>query len=174
MGLQKIKPQANAHREVLARSWVAFVFLLTILASSLPTPVNFLYIPDVLLMVVYLAAAFRSDVFPVWLCFTAGLLSDLLGGSPPGLQAALFIAVHAFAVSQRTHLNAVLFLWSGFALVALAGGGFRWVVLSVSAGSWLSSEPFFVNAVITLIVFPVISEPLQILIGSKQDVTRRT
>lgn len=174
MRLQRTRPQTDENRDVLARLWVPFVILLTILASSLPTPVNFLYIPDFLLMVVYLAAAFRSEVFPVWLCFTAGLLADLLGGSPPGLQAALFIAVHAFAVSQRVHLNAVLFLWGGFVLVALTGAAFRWAVLSASAGYWLSSEPFFVNAIITLIVFPVISHPLQGLIGGIQDGARRT
>lgn len=169
-----MRARTSGSHDAVARVWVAFVILMAILATALPTPVSFLFIPDILLMVVYLAAAFRSDVFPVWLCFTAGLLADLLGGSPPGLQAALFVAVHAFAVSQRKHLNAVLFLWGGFALVALAGAAFRWGILSVSAGSWLSSEPFFVNAVITLMVFPVVSRPLQGLIGSLRDVARRT
>lgn len=169
-----MRPEAGAQYDLAARAWLIFVILVTIVAVSMPTPVNYLYIPDVLLMVIYVAAAFRSDIFPVWLCFLAGLLADLLGGSPPGLQAALFIAVHAFAVSQRKHLNAVLFLWGGFALAALAGAVFRWAVLSVSAGSWLSSEPFFVNAVISLVVFPVVSRPLQGLIGGIRDVTRRT
>ena len=128
-----MRPEAGAQYDLAARAWLIFVILVTIVAVSMPTPVNYLYIPDVLLMVIYVAAAFRSDIFPVWLCFLAGLLADLLGGSPPGLQAALFIAVHAFAVSQRKHLNAVLFLWGGFALAALAG--------AVSAGPFCRYLP---------------------------------
>ena len=48
---------------------------------AVPVPLPKALVPDFVLMLVFVAAAFRTEVFPVWLCFLLGLLADLLGGT---------------------------------------------------------------------------------------------
>ena len=151
------------------RTWTmalpGLVTLMFILGLTVPSPMPSTLMPDFVLMLVYLAAAFRSEAFPVWLCFLLGLVADLLGATPPGLQAATFVAVHAFAASQRRHLGLVQFLWSGFALVVGGTLLFRWGLLSSYYGIWLDAEPLMTNAAVSMVVFPIVSYPLQWMIG---------
>jgi len=149
------------------------IITLFILASLVPTPVPGSLVPDMVLMLVFLAAAFRQDAFPVWLCFLLGLLADLLGGTPPGLQAAVFVGTHAFAHSQRVHLRLVQFLWSGFGLVMILATVFRWSLLSGYYGVWLEPGPLTTNLAISVFVFPIVAYPLQWLIGGTPDAARR-
>jgi rod shape-determining protein MreD len=141
------------------------VCLAAVIAMAAPSPIPPSAMPDLVLMLVYLAAAFRAAAFPVWLCFLFGLLSDLLGSTPVGMQAAVFLATHAFAASQRRHLDLALLLWGGFAIVAAAAGLFRWGLISAYHGLWLDAEPILLNVAVTAALFPFVAEPLRRAIG---------
>ncbi len=145
-----------------------------ILGLTAPSPVPNALLPDFVLMLVYVAATFRADAFPVWLCFLLGLIADLLGSTPPGMQAVTFVLLQGFASSQRRHLGLVQFLWSGFVLVAGITMLFRWGLLSAYHAAWLDPEPLVSNAVISVLAFPLVSYPLQWLIGGGRHAKRRT
>ena len=140
---------------------------------TVPVPLPKALVPDFVLMLVFVAAAFRTEVFPVWLCFLLGLLADLLGGTPPGMQAAAFTGVHAFASSQRPHLQLTQFLWVGFFVAAAAIAGFRWALMSGYHQAWLDTGPMLTNLALTVLAFPIVSAPLQWLIGGASDAQRR-
>ena len=144
-----------------------------ILGMTAPSPIHSALMPDFVLMLIFVTAAFRIEAFPVWLCFLLGLMADLLGSTPPGMQALTFVLVHGFASSQRRHLVLVQFLWGGFLLAAGATMLFRWALLSAYHTAWLDLEPLLVNAVISVIVFPVVSYPLQCLVGGARYAKRR-
>jgi rod shape-determining protein MreD len=135
------------------------------IAMAAPIPLPGIVVPDVVLMLVFLSAAFRSDAFPVWLCFAMGLLVDLVGSTPPGAHAMTFVTCHAFAVSQRRYFKLVGLLWIGFALVAAWTGLAMWGVMSAYYGIWLDPRPLLVQAFISILVFPIISSSLQRLTG---------
>lgn len=144
-----------------------------ILALTSPSPVPSALMPDFVLMLVFVAAAFRADAFPVWLSFLFGLMADLLGSTPPGMQAATFVIVHGFAASQRRHLRLVQFLWGGFVLVAGCTMLFRWGLLSAYYSVLLDPEPLMINAAVSIMVFPIAAYPLQWMIGGAQHAKRR-
>lgn len=146
---------------------------LFILLLIIPAPVPKAMIPDIALMLVFTAAVFRARAFPVWLSFTLGLLADVLGGTPPGMQAAVFTGVHAFATSQQRHLRQTAFLWGGFVLVAAGAALFRWLLLSAYHQAWLEPWPMLTNMGLTVLVFPLVSAPLCWLLGGERDVHRR-
>lgn len=144
------------------------------MALTAPSPLPSALMPDFVLMLVFVAAAFKPQAFPVWLCFLLGLLADLLGSTPPGMQAVTFIVVHGFASSQRRHFGFVQFLWGGFVLVAACTMLFRWGLLSAYHAAWLDPEPLLTNAVVSTVVFPIVCYPLQWLIGGARHAKRRT
>lgn len=163
---------------IVERAWggalPGLIIAIFTMGLTAPSPLPSALMPDFVLMLVFIAAAFRAAAFPVWLCFLLGLLADLLGSTPPGMQAVTFIAVHGFASSQRRHFGYVQFLWGGFVLVAASTMLFRWGLLSAYHTDWLDPEPLFTNAVVSTVVFPIVSYPLQWLIGGARHVKRRT
>ncbi len=149
-------------------AWPGSLVVCAILALTAPMPFPPVLVPDFVLMLVFLAAAFREEVFPVWLCFALGLLVDLLGSTPVGLHALVYLMAHGFAASQRRYLDWVLFLWGGFALVAGGAGTLRWALVSLYHETWLHPEPQMINTLISILVFPLISQPFQRLIGGER------
>lgn len=159
---------ATSVRHAWDWAWPAILMVVTVLAMTAPSPFPGALLPDFVFMLVYLSAAFRHEAFPVWLCFLLGLMADLLSGAPPGMQAITFLAVHAFATSQRFHLRLVQFLWGGFLMLATGAALFHWLLLSAYYEVWLGPEPFIANAAISILVFTVASTPLQWLIGGNR------
>lgn len=153
--------------------WPGSAVGLFILLLIVPAPVPKAMIPDIVLMLVFIAAVFRTRSFPVWLAFALGLLADVLGGTPPGMQAAVFTGVHAFATSQRRHFRQTMFLWGGFLLAAAGAALFRWLLLSAYHEAWLELWPMLTNMGLTVLVFPLVSAPLCWLLGGGRDVHRR-
>ncbi len=164
---------ATPIRHAWDRVWPATLMVAAVLAMTAPSPFPSVLFPDFVFMLVYLSAAFRHEAFPVWFCFLLGLMTDLLSGAPPGMQAVTFLAIHAFATSQRAHLRLVQFLWGGFFMLAAGAAVFHWLLLSAYYTVWLEPEPFIANAAITVLVFVVASNPLQWLIGGMRYGKRR-
>jgi rod shape-determining protein MreD len=150
-----------------------FVTIAAMMILAALTPLPRALVPDIVMMLVYLGAAFRGDAFPVWLCFAVGLLSDLLGSTPVGLHAIAYLIVHAFAAIQRRHMHLVLLQWSGFVLVCLAAGVAQWLVMSAYFAGFLDPKPLLTNIVITALIFPVLSFPLQWLIQGEANAQQR-
>lgn len=145
----------------------------SILLLAVPSPLPGAAVPDLALMFVYLAAAFRDDAFPVWFCFCLGLFADLMGAAPVGMHALTFLLCHAFAVSQQQHLQVVALLWAGFALVAIGTSLMQWLLVSAYHGIWLAPHPLLVSTLVSVAVFPLVSHPFQWIIGGVHNARQR-
>lgn len=149
---------------------LAFFVLLLIV----PAPVPKALIPDFVLMLVFLSATYRVSAFPIWLAFLLGLMADILGGTPPGLQAALYTGVHAFARAGQGQSVPLLFLWAAFGLLVLATTLFRWALMSAYYQVWLDPLPLITNMALTMAVFPLAAPGLRWLIGGEHIADRRS
>ncbi len=71
---------------------------------SLPVPYAGSARPALVLMAVYYWAIYRPTLVPPFLCFAAGLLTDILSGMPLGLNALVLVIVQWIVRSQRRFL----------------------------------------------------------------------
>lgn len=114
--------------------------------------------PSFALMAVYHWSIFRPDLLPPIAVFVAGLLLDLLNGTPyVGTSALSLLIVRSMLVSQRRLFADCAFpvLWAGFLLVAAAVVAFEWVLVSLLHAAVLGPRPFIFEAVLTVASFPV-------------------
>jgi rod shape-determining protein MreD len=114
--------------------------------------------PSFALMAVYHWSIFRPDLLPPVAVFLAGLLLDLLNGTPyVGTSALSLLIVRSMLLSQRRLFADRTFpvLWAGFLLVAAAVTAFEWALLSALHSAALGPRPFIFQAVLTVASFPV-------------------
>jgi len=109
------------------------------------------------LMAVYYWAVARPDLQPAAAVFLIGLVQDALTGSPPGLSSVIFVAAHAFTVSQRTLLFRRSFLlnWFGFAALALGAGFLSFLLASLYYWNLVPVVQMLVHVLLTILVYPV-------------------
>lgn len=72
-------------------------FPLSFTGGALPAPLFGI-------MPVFFWGLMRPDLMPPWAALLAGLVEDLLSGSPPGIWAASFVAAYVFVDRQRDAL----------------------------------------------------------------------
>ena len=113
--------------------------------------------PFLALAAVYFWSIYRPELVPVWAAFLAGLLQDLLIGSPIGLTALVLVLVRALAASQRRTVLGQSFgvEWAGFLLVAAGAGAAGWLLACVYDGALLPAVPFAVQWLLTSALYPV-------------------
>lgn len=114
--------------------------------------------PAFALMAVYHWTIYRSDLLPPSAVFIAGLLLDLLNGTPyVGTSALSLLLVRSVLLGQRHFFANRLFpvLWAGFLLTAMAVTAFEWALVSLLHGAPLGARPFIFETVLTVATFPV-------------------
>jgi rod shape-determining protein MreD len=114
--------------------------------------------PAFTMMAVYHWTIYRSDLLPPLTIFAAGLLLDLLNGTPyVGTSALSLLMMRSILLSQRRFFVNRLFpvLWAGFCLAAVAVIAFEWALVSVLNGALLGPRPFIFVAILTVASFPV-------------------
>lgn len=166
--------EGNWAGHIWAASLPGLVLAVFVLLLVVPAPVPTALIPDFVLILVFLSATYRINVFPIWLAFLLGLLADVLGGTPPGLQAAIFIGVHAFARAGHGQSGPLLFLWAAFGLLVVAATLFRWAMMSGYYQVWLDPLPLITNMALTTAAFPLAAPGLRWLIGGEHIAHRRS
>jgi rod shape-determining protein MreD len=150
------------------RDYVGFVarmmpgtttFLFTLL-SLLPFPVpSFGSIaPSFALMAVFHWTVYRPDLLPPGAVFVAGLLLDLLNGTPyVGLSALALLLVRTAVLNQRRIFSHRPFsvLWLGFFGAAAGAFALEWAFVSLMQVEFLAPRPFVFQTLITAACFPI-------------------
>ena len=149
----------------LARWIIRIVPFLTLFAavilSHLPLPMVLAQntMPPFVLSFVFLWAVYRPNWLPVSMVFVIGLLMDILGSVPLGLNAVLLVAVYwPVAVQRRIFLREPFpFLWLSFAAIVTLVELTRWLFVSVSLLALAPVGLVFSNLVVGIGVFPLIA-----------------
>jgi rod shape-determining protein MreD len=134
--------------------------LLFVLLSLVPwhIPGFVVVTPAFALMAVYHWTIYRVDLLPPITVFAAGLLLDLLNGTPyVGVSALSLLITRTVLLDQRRFFVNRLFpvLWAGFLATATAVITFEWALVSVLHGSLLGTRPFVFETVLTVATFPI-------------------
>lgn len=137
------------------------LLLLCIFIAALPTglPQFADVTPFLSLMAVYYWSIYRPDLMPAFVVFAAGLLQDVVGGTPVGLMALVLVLVHGVGVSQRRVFLGKSFPveWWGFGLVTLGAGIVAWLLASLYFVYLLDPKSVAVQALLTVAVYPLVT-----------------
>jgi rod shape-determining protein MreD len=114
--------------------------------------------PAFTLMTVYHWTIYRPDLLPPIAVFAAGLLLDLLNGTPyVGTSALSLLLTRSVLMGQRRFFVNRLFpvLWAGFLVTTAAVVAFEWGLVSLLHGAVLDARPVIFEALLTVTIFPV-------------------
>jgi len=111
------------------------------------------------LCVIYFWIMVSPSVMPPAAVFVIGILQDGLSGDLIGLWTLTFLIVQFLTVSQRRVLLTNVFGhgWFGFAVTALTAGAIAWLVACIFYGTLISPVGVFVQALLTISIYPVIA-----------------
>ncbi|MEE3625624.1 rod shape-determining protein MreD [Nitrospirillum sp. BR 11752] len=113
--------------------------------------------PPLTLMAIYYWAIYRPDLLKPYMAFGIGVLQDLLGGSPLGMSALVYVLSYWLVLTQRRYFlgNSFWFLWLGFALVAVGAGAVQWVAYSLMTVHLVAPGNVVAQALLAIVLFPV-------------------
>ncbi|MGH7014137.1 MAG: rod shape-determining protein MreD [Stellaceae bacterium] len=114
--------------------------------------------PGFALMAVFHWTVYRPDLLPLGVVFVAGLLLDLLNGTPyVGLSALALLLVRTGVLSQRRVFSHRPFsvLWLGFFGAAAGAFALEWAFVSLMQFQFMAPRPFVFQTLITAACFPI-------------------
>ncbi len=114
--------------------------------------------PSLTLIVVFFWVSRRPTLLPPVLVLLIGLWHDILVGAPIGLSSLLLLGVRAAIVEQNLIVFSQSFLlgWIGFAAVCTGVTLSEWILVSWMNGEFLAPSPFVVQALLSIILYPVV------------------
>jgi rod shape-determining protein MreD len=115
--------------------------------------------PAFAVMAVYCWAVWRPEYLPYTGVFAAGLLEDLIRGTPLGTGALALLAVQGFVWAQQRLLRSRSFevMWLGFAFTALLASAVTWAAVAFAYRTALSPWPGAMQYVLTVAAFPALA-----------------
>ena len=132
-----IRPRPTLWRQLDAASRAAFpaactALLLLLLAAPFRLPGQAQLQPATAMACVFFWSLFRPASMSPPIVFLLGLLSDLLGLTPPGISVLVLLVVHGLALRLRELAGqGFLLVWLAFVGVAAAATLLGWVLNSV-------------------------------------------
>ena len=145
--------------------WYSMPLLVTLSALVLAmAPLNLFQgyapAPDVVLASVFFWAIFGPQFLPAWAVFVLGISQDFATGAPIGFWALIYLVAYGFSLSQRVFFfgRTVRGVWVGFTIVALVMSLVTWVAASTYYSNWLPIGPIFLQALVSIAVFPLVAK----------------
>ena len=140
------------------RLTLPFLLVLVLVVSSIAPwrlPLPDIAPPAFGLMAVFYWGVYRPEVLPAAAVFLLGLLQDILGAEPLGLNALILLIAYGLMRSQRRFLIGKPFpvIWWGFALLAALAGFAAWLATSAMIGQFLDPSPALLRLVVNTFVF---------------------
>jgi rod shape-determining protein MreD len=144
--------------------WALVPFILTVLLVlggiarwPLPDPISIP--PEFGLIAVFYWGLHRPAVFPLVAVFAIGLVQDLLGGDPIGLNALVYLFAYTVIRNRRDFFDHKSFMieWGGFLVMAAAAGCAVWLVMSALAGSFIEPAPAIARFVLNCAIYPILA-----------------
>ncbi len=135
---------------------IAALLLLNIVSISYPF-VGAIKAP-LFLMAVYYWAIYRPTLIPPWFVFACGILMDVTGGLPFGLNAAAYVGTHWLISEQRRFFMSQSFamMWLGFMILSFGVAGLQWAVFCLLEGYMIPFTAFFYANAMGLALFPMV------------------
>ncbi len=129
----------------------------------IPIPGLNAVIPAFPVMVVFCWSIWRPQLMPYTAVFLAGVLEDLVRGTPLGTASLSLLAAQGFVWAQQQMLRYRSFdvLWVGFAMAALIAAFATWIAIALANRMVLSPWPGLVQYGLTVAVFPAVAHLLQ-------------
>jgi rod shape-determining protein MreD len=157
-----LKPSVWVRMDTWVRHLVPVgVTLMLLLLTAIPTRIPGLsgIIPMLPLMGVYYWAIYRPDLLPAWSAFLIGLLYDIIGGTPLGVNALVLLSVQGIAAGQRRFFLGKSFMvaWWAFGLLAAAAAGATWLLVTILYGRALDASPVIFDYLLTMGLFPLLT-----------------
>lgn len=154
-----MKPSVWVRMDTWLRQLVPFgATLILLLLAAMPTRLpGFAGIAPMLpLMGVTYWAIWRPDLLPAWVAFLVGLLTDVVGGTPLGVNALVLLLVQGLAASQRRFFLGKSFIvaWWGFGVLAAGALGLCWFLVSVLRAVPVDPVAVTFEYLMTLGLFP--------------------
>lgn len=135
--------------------------LLLVLIDAMPTrlPGFAMVAPLLPLIGVYYWSIHRPELLPPSSAFLLGLVNDIIGGTPLGVTALVFLVLQGLASSQRRFFLGKPFLvaWWGFTLVAIGSVTAQWVLVSLLFGRSVDFLAVLFELLMTLFCYPLFS-----------------
>ncbi len=138
-------------------TFMAVLFFLSVVA--LPhTALGAVKIPFFLIGLYYWAV-YRPRLILPWLVFICGFMVDIIGHFPLGLNALLYVVMHAIVISQRRLFIAQNFfvVWAGFAATVTIVFGALWLMMRLVVGEGLYLHPVAIEGAAGIALYPVIA-----------------
>jgi rod shape-determining protein MreD len=159
-----IRPRPTFWRQLDAAARVCFpasitALMLLLLAAPLGLPGQAELQIAVALSCVFFWSLFRPASMTPPMVFMIGLLADLLGDAPPGLNVLVLLAVHGLALRWRTSLarRGFLLVWLVFVAVAYLAAMSGWALTSLINFSLLAPAPALFQAVLSAGIYPAMA-----------------
>jgi rod shape-determining protein MreD len=150
---------------VARQLWYSVPLIITALAlvlalAPLDLSRGYLPAPDIVLASVFFWAIFGPAFLPAWAVFALGIAQDLATGAPIGFWALIYLLAYGFSLSQRVFFfgRTLPGAWIGFAMVALLTAVVTWFAGSTYFMRWLQPEPIFLQALVSIAVFPLVAK----------------
>ena len=101
----------------------------------------------------------RPQLMPASIAFVLGLIQDIVGMSPMGLHALLYVVAWAMVDQQRKFLygRPFILLWLSFCLVVVVVQSLAWTSYSLLHMIVVAAQPAIVSALLTMTAFPVVA-----------------
>jgi len=131
-----------------------------VLVGQLQMPLQYLsnIIAGFAIISIYYWVIFRPELMPSIFVFFLGIIQDSLSGAPLGLNALVYLLIHALVNNQRRFIVGKSFwlFWGVFALISLFAVFSTWVLASIARGSYLTPETAIIGVIMTIIMFPAV------------------
>jgi rod shape-determining protein MreD len=122
-------------------------------------PSPFTVPPQFGLIAVVYWALHRPSVLPAFVAFGIGLIQDILGGGPIGLNALIYLLSYR-VVSENGELlteRGFIVEWVAFGIVAAIAGAFAWAVMSMLTGAVLEPVIALVRLAMDVALYPILA-----------------
>lgn len=139
--------------------YLLLVLLMVLSAVRLPfLPVDVVK-PPLVLMAVYYWAIYRPTLLPASLCFFAGVLTDILGGTPLGINAFIMVLTYWIVRDQRRFLRGQSYgtIWAIFGFVAILSSLIQWGLYGLAHFRWDMPLSTLEGAVTGVFLFPFVT-----------------
>jgi len=162
--LPGIRPRPSLWRQLdsFARScfpMAATCLLLLFLAAPLGLPGQAELQQAVALACVFFWSLFRPGSMTPPMVFLLGLLADLLGFAPPGVDVLVLLIAHGLALRWRRLLTrqGFLLVWLAFSIIALGASALSWALVSLLTFTLLPAGPALFQAMLSAACYPLLA-----------------
>lgn len=121
--------------------------------------------PDIALTSIFFWSMHGASFMPPWVVFIIGIAQDFFAGLPLGFSVVVYLLTYGFTLSQRIFFKGRTGIgdWLGFALVVSICGFMSWTLGMIVFERWLDPLDMFLQAVLTLLFYPVFARVFMIV-----------